>query len=275
MIDHVDIETAFQLDREAGTHALGIDIGSSYTKFIIVDGNGGLPYRKTIPTLSRRQEQLHTAIEEIRSSFALASVCTTGYGRNAFDKALKKTELICASVGLSHHFPHEKWIIDIGGEDLKLIESGPAGEVRSFFMNDKCAAGTGSFITEIADKAELGIEEMSDLARRSSSQKAMNSFCTVFAKTEILGWKFNGVPIEDIARGIYLSIVKRVIKLPMREKKPVYLCGGVIAYHPFICDLLSKELDAETIIAPSPQYMVALGAALLARKQSLQQPSFS
>jgi predicted CoA-substrate-specific enzyme activase len=254
--------------KQNNSHFLGIDLGSSYTKFIVVDNNCKIYYNEVIPTLSRRRESFKENLEHITRQYNIHSTCATGYGRNSFASDIKKTELICASAGVSFLYPQEKCVIDIGGEDIKIIESGPDGEVTNFYMNDKCSAGTGAFITEIAEKAELEIGEMNELARKSSTNRVINSFCTVFAKTEILGWKFDGVPIEDIARGIYLSIVTRINKLPVRHDLPLYLCGGVIAYHPFIKDLLSKELNAEVQITTDPQYMIALGAAILARKHS-------
>ncbi len=252
------------LDRK--TYYLGADLGSSFTKFVVVDDAGDMHFQRTIPTLSRNRELQSLTLAEIHERFPVAATCATGYGRQKFECDLRKTELICASAGVSHLHPVEKSIIDIGGEDIKIIESGPGGEVRHFYMNDKCSAGTGAFITEIAERAELEIGEMSELARASQSSRVINSFCTVFAKTEILGWKFDNVSIEDISRGIYLSIVKRIIKLPLRSDLPVFLCGGVIAFHPYLHDLLAGELRAEVQVVAHPQYAVALGAALLAHR---------
>ncbi|MFQ6673430.1 MAG: acyl-CoA dehydratase activase [Fidelibacterota bacterium] len=254
------------MGHEANGHFLGVDLGSLYTKFAVVDSKGNMVYRNVIPTLSRRREVLTEILGDIRRQFHIARTCSTGYGRSTFDSEVQKTELICASVGVSGVYSFGKSIIDIGGEDIKIIESGPEGEVNSFTMNDKCSAGTGAFITEIAEKAELDIEEMSDLARKSSSRRVINSFCTVFAKTEILGWKFDGVPIEDMARGIYLSIVNRICKLPLRTDLPLFLCGGVIAYHSFLRDLLAEEVGLDVQIFPDPLYAVALGAATLAHQ---------
>lgn len=250
--------------RENG-HYLGVDLGSLYTKFVVVDSKGEACYRKVIPTLTRRRETFQEVLDDIQDHFGIAGTCSTGYGRDTLDSALKKTELICASAGVSDGHPFPKTIIDIGGEDIKIIRSGPRGEVESFYMNDKCSAGTGAFITEIAEKAEMEPEEMSDLARKSSSDRVINSFCTVFAKTEILGWKFDGVPIEDMARGIYLSIVNRICKLPVRTDLPVFLCGGVIAFHGYIGDLLAENLGVDVTVFSNPLYAVAQGAAILAR----------
>ena len=178
-----------------GDYFLGIDLGSSYTKFAVTDDSGGLMFNNVIPTLSRNKDMFRNQLAKINKQFSIKQICTTGYGRDTFDGDIKKTELICASAGVSALFPEHNCIIDIGGEDIKIIESGPDGKVINFYMNDKCSAGTGTFITEIADKAELEIGEMSDLAKLSSGSKIINSFCTVFAKSEILGWKFNNIPI--------------------------------------------------------------------------------
>ncbi|MFQ6677585.1 MAG: acyl-CoA dehydratase activase [Fidelibacterota bacterium] len=249
-----------------GNHYLGIDLGSSYTKFAVIDNSTNLVFNNVIPTLSRNKDMFKNQLDDIYNQFSIRRICTTGYGRDTFEGDLKKTELICASAGVSALFHEHKCIIDIGGEDIKIIESGPGGEVINFYMNDKCSAGTGTFITEIAEKAELEIGEMSDLAKISSGSKIINSFCTVFAKSEILGWKFNDIPIEEIAKGIYLSIVSRLRKLPVKTNIPIILSGGVIAYHPYLKDLLSEEFLTDVIIPSNPQYMVALGASILAMK---------
>lgn len=248
------------------TGFLGIDLGSSYTKFVVIDNGKEMVYQAVIPTLSRRKERFQGILDTINQHYAIKSICTTGYGRTSYSGDLEKTELICAAVGVTALHPVEKCIIDIGGEDIKIIECDAKGAVEHFYMNDKCSSGTGAFITEIAEKAELEINEMSRLAQASQSTRIMNSFCTVFAKTEILNWKFSGVPLEDMARGIYLSIVNRIRKMPVRSNRPVYLCGGVIAYHPFLKVLLSDALGVPVEVTDKPQYIIALGAAVLARQ---------
>jgi predicted CoA-substrate-specific enzyme activase len=246
---------------------LGLDLGSSYTKFVVSDESGRFLYTHVIPTLSRHREQFDRTLEAIHRKFKIQSTCATGYGRNSYNGDLKKTELICAAAGVSVLHPEQKCIIDIGGEDIKIIEAAADGSVLHFYMNDKCSSGTGAFITEIAERAELELEEMSALARTSKSDRVMNSFCTVFAKTEILTWKFDGVPIEDMARGIYLSIVNRICKMPIPGELPLYLCGGVIAFHPYLKDLLSVSLGREIQVTIQPQFVVALGAAVLACRE--------
>ena len=249
-------------------HHLGIDLGSSYTKFVVTNGSNDLVIKSVIPSLSRNKNLFKSQLSKIKEQFSINGVCTTGYGRDSFQGDVKKTELICASAGISVPYPRHKCIVDIGGEDIKIIESGPSGEVINFHMNDKCAAGTGTFITEIAERAELKIDEMSELAQLATGSKIINSFCTVFAKSEILGWKFNDIPIEEISKGIYPSIVNRIRKLPVKTDIPVILCGGVIAFHPYLQELLTREFSAEVETAPNPQFAVALGASVLAMQKT-------
>ncbi len=250
-------------------HYLGLDLGSSYTKFVVTDDTGAMAHADVVPTLSRRREDFDRAWADIRDRFEIARTCATGYGRRSIASDLQKTELICASAGVSAGCPVHKCILDIGGEDIKIIESAPDGSVIDFYMNNKCSAGTGTFITEIAERAEIDASKMSRLAAESESDRTINSFCTVFAKSEILGWKFDGVPIEDIARGIYLSVVDRVRKLPIKRGIPLFLCGGVIAFHPLLAELLAEALGADVRVVERPQMAVALGAAVLAQKEAV------
>lgn len=252
-------------DNPKVSHYLGIDLGSSYTKFVVLDQAETITHKAVVPTLSRRRTEFDRQMGFISERFKIVRVCSTGYGRKNVTADLQKTELICAAAGVSVFHPVPKCILDIGGEDIKIIESDGRGGVVNFFMNDKCSAGTGTFITEIAERSELDIAEMSELARRSTSKRVMNSFCTVFAKSEILGWKFAGTPIEEVARGIYLSVIDRICKLPLKRELPLYLCGGVIAYHPYLGELLAEAISTEVHVVADPQFTVAVGAAALAR----------
>lgn len=245
---------------------LGVDFGSAYTKYVVASENGDIQSREVLPTLTRHKKAHGAMMDSIKREYEIAATCATGYGRDHVESDIQKTELICVSVGVSSKYGERKQIIDIGGEDIKIIDSGAAGEVERFYMNDKCAAGTGAFITEVAEKLEIEIGEMSELAQKSNSPKVINSFCTVFAKSEVLAWKFNDMPVEDMARGIYLSIIDRLKKLPVSHELPAYLCGGVVAHHPFLAELMGTEMGMDIRPTVEPQYMVALGAALIARR---------
>ena len=226
------IKTGLQKIKIMPGFFLGVDIGSLYTKFVVLNTSNEIMYQVVIRTMNRNKlEQINT-VNKIFSEFDIDYTCATGYGRKYFDKAdLVKTEINCASVGLSELYAEKKTIIDIGGEDIKVITSSGEGKVIDFYLNTKCASGTGAYITEIAERAEIDPAEMSKLASKSVFGKKLNSYCTVFAKTEIMKWIFDEVPVEDLAKGIYISVVTRIAAIRMDKTLPVYLIGGVAAHH--------------------------------------------
>ncbi len=251
---------------QGGKCYTGIDLGSAYTKFTVIDNEENIVYQTAVRTLNRDKIALKHVMEAIRAEYPIMYSCATGYGRKHFaDAEMIKTEINCGAAGVSKYCQGDKNIIDIGGEDIKIINCDKHNNVENFYLNDKCAAGTGSFLTEIAERAEINLSEMSNLASKSNFGKELNSFCTVFAKTEIMAWMFDGKSIEDISRAIYLSIVNRVSKLRLDQSKPVYMIGGVIAYHPYIKTLLEEKIKQDVQILEKPQHTVSLGAALIAK----------
>jgi len=249
------------------TYYLGVDIGSSFTKFIVIDKDENIVFSKVTKTLNRDKTVLQNILKDIDEKFNIVNVCATGYGRKHFQRAnITKTEIYCSSVGVNSLYPEEKTIIDIGGEDIKVIKSSNKGKVEDFYMNTKCAAGTGTFITEIAERAELDLSKMSELASKSIMNRELNSFCTVFAKTEIMKWIFDEVSEEDLARGIYISIVNRITKLKMDKSVPIYLIGGVAEFHPFLKNIMEEMFQKEIIVPNNPQMINAFGAAVEAMR---------
>jgi 2-dehydropantoate 2-reductase len=256
-------------EKSEGDHFVGVDLGSYYTKITVVDSHDNVVYRELHKTLNRDKNTLYKTLQDIDNQFNVEAICATGYGREHFPNAdLTKTEVSCAAYAISRLYPGRKNIIDIGAEDIKLIRSASEGKVEEFYMNNKCAAGTGAFITEVAERAEIDLRQMSDLAARSNASKELNSFCTVFAKTEIMSWIFDEMPVNDIAKGIYLSIANRIYKLKMEAELPIYLVGGVIAYHPYFRNILADKFKVDVIVPEYPQFMVSLGAALYAKQFS-------
>ena len=246
---------------------LGIDLGSAFIKFTVIDGDENVLYHQILKTLNRDKVAIKHVMEAIKSEFSISNSCATGYGRKHFpDAEIIKTEINCAAAGVSLFYPGAKNIIDIGGEDIKVIKCDDFNSVDSFYLNDKCAAGTGSFITEIAERADIKVSEMSDLASKSKYNTELNSFCTVFAKTEIMKWLFDGVSVEDMAKGIYLSLANKVSRLRIETSLPSFMIGGVIAHHPYLRSLLEEKLLQQIQVLDNPQYVVSFGAALLAKQ---------
>lgn len=246
---------------------LGVDIGSLYTKLVVTNSENKIVYSDIFRTMARNKQKRDEIINKINIEYKISSTCSTGYGRKFLKKAdIIKTELYCASAGVTQIAPIKKTIIDIGGEDLKLLTSSNKGKVIDFYLNSKCAAGTGVFITELAERAELNVFEMSKLAANSKSNKELNSFCTVFAKTEIMKWIFDETSVEDLAKGIYISIVNRIQKIPADNSLPVFLIGGVAQYHPFLKNIFEEKFNIKVTIPPNPQLINAFGAACIAMK---------
>ncbi|MBW7844544.1 MAG: 2-dehydropantoate 2-reductase [Bacteroidia bacterium] len=246
---------------------LGIDLGSAYTKFSVIDDRGKALFRYFLPTLNNDKQAFKNVMQTISSNFNISMSCATGYGRKHFNLAdIVKTEINCAAAGVSFLYAGEKNIIDIGGEDIKIIRCDKDDNVLNFYMNDKCAAGTGAFLSEIAERASIQIAEMSTLASLSNYDKELNSFCTVFAKTEIMNWIFDGMSMEDISRGVYNSIANKIAKMRIDPGIPTYMVGGVIAHHPYLKHILSEKFNLNINVIEAPQFVVSYGAAVIAAK---------
>lgn len=252
---------------QGGDCFLGVDLGSAYIKFTVIDERQNVVFRYILQTLNKERLAHRQVMQAIQSDFDIKYSCATGYGRKHFlESDIIKTEINCAVAGVSKDFAGAKNIIDMGGEDIKVVHCDENNAVSNFFMNDKCAAGTGSFLSEIAERAEINISEMSHLAAQSNYDKELNSFCTVFAKTEIMNWIFDGISIEDISRGIYLSIANKVAKMKLLAGIQTIMIGGVIANHPYLQSLLNEKFNTDIQIVQEPQHTVSFGAAIIAQK---------
>ncbi len=247
----------------------GIDIGASAAKLVIVDEN-----RRTVAKALRKSgvDYADTAaqcLDEATSAAGLArdqvaASFSTGYGRDNVPWVDgRMTEIACHGKGAHFHFPRRITVIDIGAQDSKVIHLDPTGRRTNFKMNRKCAAGTGAFLEEIAYRLDLPLEKLNELAEHSQKESALGSFCTVFAATEVLGKIRAGVRVEDIVRGAFRSVVKRIVEMDTVDGAMV-LTGGVVAHNPFLATLLGDSFGTEALVPPDPQYVGAFGAALFA-----------
>ncbi len=247
---------------------LGMDLGSAFTKFTIIDEKGVPVFRYLLHTMNKDRNAMKNVMQAIHAVFNIKYSCATGYGRKHFTETdMIKTEINCAAAGVGEFYKGEKNIIDVGGEDIKIIHTKDDNQVANFYMNDKCAAGTGAFLEEISERAEINISDMSSLAAHSEYEKELNSFCTVFAKTEIMSWVFDGMSKPDIARGIYISISNKITKMRLFPNIPTFMIGGVIEHHPYLSTILGKKFNIEIKTIDHPQFIVSLGAATTAKNQ--------
>jgi predicted CoA-substrate-specific enzyme activase len=193
----------------------------------------------------------------------------TGYGRKLITDAERAiTEITCQAWGVRHRSPQARTIIDIGGQDSKLLRLRDDGAVDDFVMNDRCAAGTGRFLEVVAAQLGLRLKVMGDLASGGDGPAAISSMCVVFAETEIVGLLASGITRESIAAGVQQAIAKRVAAMAGRNvASPVVFTGGV-ALIPGMDAALERTLGLPVAIAPDPQSTAALGAAILAAQHS-------
>ncbi|HOB86695.1 MAG TPA: acyl-CoA dehydratase activase, partial [Bacillota bacterium] len=194
---------------------------------------------------------------------------STGYGRRMLDVADRIiTEITCHARGAVHMVPGVRMVIDIGGQDSKVIRLNERGEVQDFAMNDKCAAGTGRFLEVMAHALEVDLSEMASISERASRSAPISSMCTVFAESEVVSLIAQGVPREEIISGLHEAIAGRTAGMVFRVglEKEVMMTGGV-AKNRGVVKSLEKKLQCKIIVPPEPQIIGALGAALLAREE--------
>ncbi len=250
----------------------GVDVGASATKLVLLNNDKEITAKVVFPSgvdyKATSRECLARAKTEAGAKGEIVRTVSTGYGRYNVEYANESlTEIHCHGVGCYHYIPHSLTIVDIGGQDNKVIRIDDSGQRLDFKMNRKCAAGTGAFIEEIALRLGIDVGEMDPLARGTTEVVRLSSFCTVFAKTEILAHLRKGVHVAAIVRGAFLSVIQRILEMdPLAGE--VALTGGVVAYNPTIAQMLSEKLRHPVEVPPNPQFAGAIGAALVALKKA-------
>lgn len=249
----------------------GIDVGSTATKAVIFDGS--ILGLALIPTGWNPKEAGRRVFEEALHNAGLkerdvSRIIGTGYGRISLPFADKKvTEITCHAKGAKFLFPQTKTVIDIGGQDSKVISVADDGSVADFVMNDKCAAGTGRFLQVMTGILDISLDELGQMAI-NAKPVSINSMCTVFAESEIIGLLAQGVAKEAIAAGIVNTIANKLVSLTFRIScnSEVTFSGGV-ANNAEICRMLSTALGVKFNVPSQPQIVGALGAAIIAYHQ--------
>lgn len=250
----------------------GVDIGSSFTKVVLIDDAGeicGNCVRRSGTDFNRSADLcLGDSLRQADAESGDIKYCiSTGYGRKNVSLADEtRTEIGCHGRGCYNAFPDQITIIDIGGQDNKVISLDCNGNRLSFKMNRKCAAGTGAFLEEMSGRLDVPISEFNSLARESDATVTINSFCTVFAGTEVLEYIRDGKKVQDIVKGLFVSVVKRVVEMDNLAGK-IVMTGGVVAHNPEIVKIASELIRSEISVPPMPQMTGALGAALFAREE--------
>jgi len=246
----------------------GVDVGSTTTKAVVIDGRCEVLASHVVPSGTDLGRAASTCLEEVLRAAggpAPRAVVATGFGRSAVkgaDGAV--TEITCHGRGAFLEFPEAITVVDIGGQDTKVISIDRTGRRVGFRMNRKCSAGTGTFLEEIAHRLGVPLGDLDAMARRSKKAAPLSSYCTVFASTEMLSRIRAGEPIEDLVRGAYESVVRRVVELTAL-RGTVVVTGGVVAFNPIVAEILGSVSGADVRVPRRPQLIGALGAALVAK----------
>ena len=262
---------------ELGTYYVaGIDSGSTSTDVVILDNSGKIASTMIIPTgggaLISADKSLELAIGKAGIEKGnIARIITTGYGRaylNRGDDSI--TEITCHAKGAHYLNPNVRTVIDIGGQDIKAISIDECGAVKSFLMNDKCAAGTGRFLEMMARTLGLSLEEMSTKGLTWKENVMISSMCTVFAESEVVSLVAQNKAVEDIVHGLNVSVASKVGALVARlgDKNPgEYMMTGGVAQNQGVVQALEEKLGAKLYICEEAQLCGALGAALFAYEE--------
>jgi predicted CoA-substrate-specific enzyme activase len=253
----------------------GIDAGSRTIKVVLLNSHTGEVVAQALADQGIEQAKLASTLfdgllrEHALTRDDIGGIVATGYGRNAIDIAdTTITEITCHARGVRHVAPSVATIIDIGGEDSKLIRLDKNGKVRDFAMNDRCAAGTGRFLEVVADRLDTNLQTLGEMAARSRSAAAISSMCVVFAETEIIGLLAAKANREDIVAGVQAAIAARIAGMAGRNVDvPIVFTGGV-ALVSGMKKALESALGKPVALAPDPQMTGALGAALLAAERN-------
>ena len=252
-----------------------MDVGAAATKVVLLDHDKNVVGFEVERTGVEASEVAKRCRDKTLDRLGLKEssirrTASTGYAREDVGFSdLTRTEISCHSAGCMLYFSGPITIVDIGGQDNKIIHLDENGRRTGFRLNRKCAAGTGSFLEEIAAILNKPLEGMNELAEQSTSPVKLGSFCTVFTKTEILSNFRRGDRIPDIAAGAYESIVRRILEMDPLVGE-IALTGGVVEHNPYIIGIFERELGVKPKVPPHPQLIGAIGAALFAMEEDRQ-----
>ena len=249
---------------------MGIDIGSTSSKAVILEDGVRVAARKVIEAGIGSEGPDRVFADALSEAGItreeITRVMATGYGRMTFPGADDQaSELSCHGKGIHYLIPEARVVIDIGGQDAKVMQINERGALLNFVMNDKCAAGTGRFLDVMAGILSVQTSELSELAAKAEEPHSISSVCTVFAESEVISHLAAGATRSDVAAGIHQSVAKRVAGLGNRIgfRGPIAMSGGV-ALNAGVVRALEHELGKQIVTHPDAQLAGAYGAAILA-----------
>jgi len=257
-------------------YAAGIDVGSTYTKAALFNEDGELAGRGLLPTGFKLDEAaraaLDLALEEVGASDNdIAYVASTGYGRSQVSfRDVQATDLTAQAWGTRWFFPNTRTVLDIGGQTMKAMRLDDRGKVKSFRLNDKCAAGTGAFLEKTARYLGYTIQEIGPLVEYAKSPVPISGVCAVFAESEVINHVSNGAQPADIMHGAMESLIERSVRLMKRvQMEPEFTLVGGIMRFPTMVRVMKEQLGEDANVPPEDmvQLTSAIGAGVLALRR--------
>ena len=246
----------------SGVAAIGVDVGSTTCKAVAIDRAGAIVARALEPADPRVEPQVARLVAALGAGGA-APVGATGYGRKRVPAGRALTEITCHARGAFARLGRPGVLVDMGGQDTKVVRIGPGGEVLDFAMNDKCAAGTGRFLEVILSRLRVPLAEVAEQVARAARAVPVSSTCTVFAESEVISLVAAGEPTEGIVKGLHVALASRVAALARGSgaSGALFMSGGV-ALNAAMVRALGEALGRPVEVVPEPQLIGALGAAL-------------
>lgn len=256
-------------------YVAGVDVGSLSTDLVIMDEKKNVIAWSVVPTGANGADAANRALESALRSAAISReairyVVSTGYGRGIVEFADEViTEISCHAKGCRHIFPQVRTIIDVGGQDSKVIKLNGDGTVASFTMNDKCAAGTGRFLEVMAKALGMELSEMAEAYFKAPESVPISNTCTVFAESEIISLIGRGEAVPKIVKGLCEAIVSRLIGMVKRldAEGPYSMTGGVARNRGVVAEF-KRRMAEDILVAEEPQIVGAIGAALFALEKA-------
>ena len=258
------------------SHTAGIDVGSTYTKAAILDEDGELLGRAMRPTGFKLEEAAEAVFDQALEAAGVSRgqvdyVATTGFGRHLVSfRDVQVTDLTAQAWGTRSFFPETRTVLDVGGQTMKAMRLDGDGKVRSFRLNDKCAAGTGAFLEKTARYLGYRIEEIGPLVESSKEVVPISGVCAVFAESEVINHVSQGAAPGDIMHGAMASLIEKSVRLMKRvQMEPEFTLVGGIMRFPTMVRVMREHLSEGVNVPPGElvQFSGAIGAGVLARRR--------
>jgi (R)-2-hydroxyacyl-CoA dehydratese activating ATPase len=246
--------------------AIGVDVGSTSWKAVVIDSTGTIRESLVMATHPVIDKQTREGLEKLCQMANITKklpIGATGYGRKKVEATRALTEITCHARGAASLAGKEGTLIDIGGQDTKVIRFAKDGKVEDFAMNDKCAAGTGRFLEVLLNRLQVPYDEVTEMVAQTDRAVPVSSTCTVFAESEVISLVSEGESVPAILNGVHHSLAFRVSSLLGRQgqDRQLFMSGGV-ALNEAMAAMLTRSLEKSVMVLPQPQLVGALGAAL-------------